>query len=404
MATVAPLPKIKSINTLDSIRKATITYQPFKALWVLFAVSTTLIRLPLWTLLYLVPSLRPNPHWTLRQALGTRLVRLVLYQSSLVQVKTPTSLTPGAEKSRFITIDPSSSPRSTSLFKGILTSDPAIRPLPLGATWYPRAPTPSEAASTSTFTVLHLHGGAFVLGDGRTSDAGFAAKSFLSARGAAVGHVLAPQYRLSSNRGGRFPAALQDAVSAYTHLVRELGVPAERVVVSGDSAGGNLVIALLRYLAEFGEEVGLEQPGAAWLWSPWVDPMAARDPMAVKRNPRQGTDFLTSGFGYWGAWSYVPAEGAKVEPGNEYVGALGKPFATRTPIWVQTGSAEVLYEEDKAFAEQMKGIDGNTVECHVVQHAPHDICLIGHLLGWGDQALECAKRAGEFVRRERKAV
>ncbi|KAF2239622.1 alpha/beta-hydrolase [Viridothelium virens] len=403
MATVAPLPKIKSINTLDSIRKATITYQPFKALWVLLAVSTTLIRLPLWTLLYLLPSLRPNPHWTFRQALGTRIVRLFLYQSSLVEVKTPTSLSPGAEKSRFVTIDPSSSPRYASLFKGILNSDPAIRPAPLGATWYPQPPS-SPSSPPAGDTVLHLHGGAFVLGDGRTADAGFAAKSFLNARGAHMRHVLAPQYRLSSNRGGHFPAALQDAVSAYAHLVLELGVPASRVIVSGDSAGGNLVIALLRYLAEYGEEVGLAAPGAAWLWSPWVDPMAARDPGAVARNPRQGTDFLTPGFGYWGAWSYVPAEGAVVEPGDAYVGALGRPFATRTPVWVQTGSAEVLYEEDKAFAEQMKGIDGNRVECHVVQHAPHDICLIGHLLGWGDQALECAKRAGEFVRRARKAV
>ena len=67
-----------------------------------------------------------------------------------------------------------------------------------------------------------------------------------------------PQYRLASGpTRARFPAALQDAWSAYLHLVREMGVAPGRVVLSGDSAGANLVLGLLRYVAEYGPGLGV---------------------------------------------------------------------------------------------------------------------------------------------------
>lgn len=103
-----------------------------------------------------------------------------------------------------------------------------------------------------------------VINTGRTADSGFPASVVLKETG--VTHVLMPQYRLVCNPGCRFPAALQDVVTSYHYLTHELGVPANKVIVSGDSAGGNLAIALLRYLAEYGEKVGLEAPKAAWLW------------------------------------------------------------------------------------------------------------------------------------------
>lgn len=55
-------------------------------------------------------------------------------------------------------------------------------------------------------------------------------------------------------------------MSSYKYLTHELGVPANKIVFSGDSAGANLALALMRYLAEYGEKIGLEAPKAAWLW------------------------------------------------------------------------------------------------------------------------------------------
>ncbi|KAI9696493.1 MAG: hypothetical protein M1820_008121 [Bogoriella megaspora] len=390
--------KIRALNTLDAIRHTFLPHHPFKALWALVAISSALIRLPIWSLLWLFPRFRQSPHWTFRQALGVRLLRLLLFHSSLTEVKTPISLSPGSEKARFVVIDPNDK-KLSGVFTGVLEADKSVKPLKVGATWFPEAPTPQGDKEGDT--VLHFHGGAFVLGDGRTQDAGFAAKTFLDKKGAGVSRVLTPQYRLSSNPGCRFPAALQDAVASYAYLVIGLGIRTSKIVVSGDSAGGNLVIALLRYLAEHGEQVGLGSPGAAWLWSPWVNPGAARDTRAMTENPRYGTDYLTPGFGYWGAWSYAPDQPkCCVEISDPYIKALGNPFKTSTAVWVQTGSDEVLFEDDVRFAEEMTSA-GNTVETDIVENSPHDIILIGHLLGWKEEARLAARRAGEFLRRER---
>lgn len=54
---------------------------------------------------------------------------------------------------------------------------------------------------------------------------------------------LMPQYRLASDSSTRFPAAMQDRLTAYMYLLGQ-GVSPEDIVLSGDSAGANLVVAL----------------------------------------------------------------------------------------------------------------------------------------------------------------
>jgi acetyl esterase/lipase len=112
-----------------------------------------------------------------------------------------------------------------------------------------------------------------VIGDGRQADCGFAAKNLLEHTSAT--HVICPQYRLASNPGGRFPAQLQDAITSLLYLTEEMQVPASKITISGDSAGGNLCLALLRYISD-NPKAAVPSPGCAFLWSPWVDPVCAR--------------------------------------------------------------------------------------------------------------------------------
>jgi acetyl esterase/lipase len=76
--------------------------------------------------------------------------------------------------------------------------------------------------------------------------------------------VFSLDYRLAPEH--RFPAALEDVLAAYAWLVED-GAPAERVVLAGDSAGGNLVILAAMRLRD------LRQPTPAGLiaLSPWTD-------------------------------------------------------------------------------------------------------------------------------------
>ncbi len=95
-------------------------------------------------------------------------------------------------------------------------------------------------------------------------DVGFMCASLLRASPGSA--VLCPEYRLASHPGGRFPAALQDAVTAYAFLVFELKVPAANVVLSGDSAGAHLVLGLLRYINA--HKYIFPEPTGTLLWSP----------------------------------------------------------------------------------------------------------------------------------------
>jgi monoterpene epsilon-lactone hydrolase len=108
-------------------------------------------------------------------------------------------------------------------------------------------------------TLLHLHGGGYFAGSA------FGYRHLGAAIALATGsRVLVPEYRLAPENP--FPAALEDALRAYTWLL-DGGTPPSEIVVSGDSSGCGLAMSLRLSLRE--EELPL--PSAALLLCPWVD-------------------------------------------------------------------------------------------------------------------------------------
>lgn len=97
--------------------------------------------------------------------------------------------------------------------------------------------------------------------------------------------VLSVRYRLAPQHP--FPSALLDALVAYLSLLApppgswHKAVPAKNIVFSGDSAGGNLCLALLQTLLTLqracptirfhGQEIPIELPAGLALSSPWCD-------------------------------------------------------------------------------------------------------------------------------------
>src|SRR6266481_4916115 len=102
-------------------------------------------------------------------------------------------------------------------------------------------------------TIFHIHGGGFALG----SAGGSVGLASSLARKTGMRAVSA-DYRLAPEHP--YPAALQDVTAAYRALAGQAG----HVVVSGESAGGNLAIE--RLIA--GKAEGLTMPAAALLLSP----------------------------------------------------------------------------------------------------------------------------------------
>ncbi len=112
---------------------------------------------------------------------------------------------------------------------------------------------------THDAVLLHLHGGAYVSGNllqCRMVISPISAAARL--QGVTFAYRLAPDHP--------FPAQLEDALSAYRMLIRN-GVRPERIGLVGESAGGNLALALALSLKAHGEKL----PGAICLLSPWTD-------------------------------------------------------------------------------------------------------------------------------------
>ncbi|PVI00829.1 alpha/beta-hydrolase, partial [Periconia macrospinosa] len=380
--------------------------------------------IPLTLLTYIISrSFRPERTWTLRQAIGVRVFRSIIDVISALRVRTPLPLDAGEEGERFVKIPFKEEWKQS--FKGPLKTENVQPEKALGATWYTSTTTSTPTPTTTKpLTILHIHGGAFVVGDGRSKATSFLSHTLLRPFPPKT-QLLAPQYRLStlppstSPSSNPFPAALQDALTSYLYLTTTLSIAPSDIILSGDSAGGNLVIALLRYLAEYGDEIGVKGPAAALIWSPWVDPTAAgvqtNSHAAILKNRNFTSDILPVSFLEWGRVAYTSspspssstsssspsyAEAVKEQPPptqNPYINHKISPFSTPTPLWVSVGGREVLCDDGIEWSEAMRKVKGNRVTVDVEEMAPHDVLLLGRELGFERVAGEVAGRAGRWV-------
>ena len=116
-----------------------------------------------------------------------------------------------------------------------------------------------EPPGPAALTLLHLHGGGYVMGDPAGSR-GLTTRLALTTPAT----VLSVDYRLAPEHP--FPAAVQDAVSVYADLMAHGADPA-RIALIGESAGGGLAVTAL--LAA--RDQGLPMPAACVALSPWTD-------------------------------------------------------------------------------------------------------------------------------------
>lgn len=209
--------------------------------------------------------------------------------------------------------------------------------------------------------LLWLHGGAFVFPAMPEVHLTFAERLCQSLSASAF----VPDYRLAP--ANPFPAGLDDCEAAY-RLLLDSGVPPESIVLGGESAGGNLLFALLYRI----RELGLPMPSCAVGVSPALDlarlhgslsrsENAGRDAMLPIASLAQVIDWYRNG---------VDATNPEISPLLGNCGGLPATLITASDV-------EILRDDAVLYANRLAEA-GVKTELALWPHLPHAFPLLEH--------------------------
>ncbi|WP_113700022.1 alpha/beta hydrolase [Nonomuraea lactucae] len=240
----------------------------------------------------------------------------------------------------------------------------------------------ADAVGEGVGTILYFHGGGWVAGSPETA---------LSITGALVTRTgfrsYSVDYRLAPEH--QFPAAIDDALSAYRVLLDDGHDPAGMAFV-GDSAGGGLTVTTC--LAA--RDQGLPLPAAIVAFSPAFDATGSGDSM----DTRAGLDPIFTR-------EYLQSIAAMYLGGEDPRQVLASPalLADLTgfpPMLLQVGGNEVLLDDSTRMAGRAAHADVS-VTLDITADVPHVFQSFAGVLDEADEALE---RAAQFLTRHLRAT
>ncbi|GLU32973.1 alpha/beta hydrolase [Trinickia caryophylli] len=237
-------------------------------------------------------------------------------------------------------------------------------------------PIGEMAGGGPRMTVLYLHGGGYYFCSPKSHRSlVFQLAVLTGARTFSLAYRLAPEHP--------FPAALDDALAAYRHLIAS-GAPPGSVVIAGDSAGGGLALATLVALRDAGDPL----PAAALLFSPWTDLAATGATLATN----DGADPMFRGAAVARAARFYVG-GA--DPRHPYVSPLYADFTGLPPLLIEAGASEVLLDDARRAAARAHAA-GVEVDFRIWPKMPHVWQIFAPFVPEARRSLE---RAAAFARR-----
>lgn len=189
--------------------------------------------------------------------------------------------------------------------------------------------------------LLYTHGGGFAVGSASSHRklAGHLAKA-LGAAAYVLDYRRAPEHP--------HPAQVEDGVAAFEGLVAA-GVSPDRITTAGDSAGGNLAIAIPLALKEKGSPL----PGSVIAFSPWLD----MENLGQTLSTNNDTDALITPELLEGMIAGVLGE--SVDPKAPLANPLYADVTGFPRTYINAGSVESLLDNAMRFADQatQAGVD-----------------------------------------------
>ena len=251
-----------------------------------------------------------------------------------------------------------------------------------------RAYRPAGVAKTEVLPALmYFHGGGWTIGDLDTHDV--LCRELANGARCAVFSV---EYRLAPE--SPFPAAVEDCVSATSHVHREatvLYVDPNRIGVGGDSAGGNLAAVVTLHAREEGAKAGRQPLCFQLLIYPATDQNLETDSLG-----RNGQDYLlTRSLMERFRANYLPRP-------TDYADwraspALAKDHAGLPPAFVLTAGFDPLLDEGRQYAELLARA-GVEVAYREYSDMIHGFILMGGVLDTANAAVAdcCAQLRRAF--------
>jgi acetyl esterase/lipase len=212
--------------------------------------------------------------------------------------------------------------------------------------------------------VLYTHGGGFAVGSASSHRklAGHLAKA-LGVTAFVLDYRRAPEHR--------HPAQVEDGVAAFRGLV-ERGIAPAHITTAGDSAGGNLAVAIPLALHAAGDPA----PGSVIAISPWVD--MENTGKTLESNAE--SDALVSAPLLEAMIAGVLGEAGlndSIDPTTPLANPLHADFTGFPSLYVNAGSAETLLDDANRLADRARAA-GVDVTVSVVEGMQHVFpCLAG---------------------------
>ena len=156
--------------------------------------------------------------------------------------------------------------------------------------------------------------------------------------------VLSFEYRLAPENP--YPAAIEDALTAWDYLMK-IGYGAKNVIVSGDSAGGNLALELCLQLKKQKRML----PKAMILFSPWTDMTVTNETYTTRleMDPMLTPEYVKA---VRGAYA-----GNNVDFTNPEFSPLFGDLKGFPKTLIQVGTHEILLGDSTSLAKKLKESD-----------------------------------------------
>ncbi|TFG07176.1 MAG: alpha/beta hydrolase [Promethearchaeota archaeon] len=235
----------------------------------------------------------------------------------------------------------------------------------------------STPESREDHVILYLHGGGYIGGSIQTHrELASRICRVAKARLLLIEYGLAPEHP--------FPAAIEDAINAYEWLMREVGIPSERIIIAGDSAGGGLTLATLLKI----KDMKIDLPIAAVCLSPFIDLTFTGD--SFRKNAK--IDPFTSAYNLdFYAALYIGDN----DPENPLISPLYGNLQGLPPIFIQVGTAEILLDDSIRFAKKAEKA-GVKIELDAWEDMPHVFAAFASMTPEGKEGIE---KIGEFIKK-----